>query len=168
MRQQSSTNINLQQVRDLSIVQHVYVCTLPVVQPTYVRDQSILQRVYTYEQLRFFFSSHTQLLCNLQSHSLMSFTVQSDPQSVTTHPISSTTHSCSSTIQYECYSSCISNQNTIASILALNHKSVSHSINQYKPHHNNHTKNALSIHHTTNKSIHQDKNITIPEFLWKI
>jgi hypothetical protein len=35
--------------------------------------------------------------------------------------------------------------NTIAIISILNHKSVSHSINQHKPHHSNHTKNALSI-----------------------
>jgi hypothetical protein len=64
--------------------------------------------------------------------------------------------------------SCISNQYTIAIISVLNHKSVAHSINQHKPHHNNHTKNALSIHYTTSKSIHQDNNVTIPEFLWQI
>jgi hypothetical protein len=64
--------------------------------------------------------------------------------------------------------SCIRNQYTIAIISVLNHKSVSHSINQHKPNHNNHTKNALSIHHTTSKSIHQDNNVTIPEFLWQI
>jgi hypothetical protein len=64
--------------------------------------------------------------------------------------------------------SCIRNQHTIAIISALNNKSVSHSINQHKPHHNIHTKNALRIHHTTRKSIHQNNNVTIPEFLWKI
>jgi hypothetical protein len=64
--------------------------------------------------------------------------------------------------------SCIRNQYTIAIISVLNHNSVSHSINQHKPNHNNHTKNSLSIHHTTSKSIHQDNNLTIPEFLWQI
>jgi len=64
--------------------------------------------------------------------------------------------------------SCISNQYAIAIISVLNHKSDSHSINQHKPHHNNHTKNSLSIHYTTSKSIHQDNNVTIPEFLWQI
>jgi hypothetical protein len=64
--------------------------------------------------------------------------------------------------------SCIRNQHTIAIISALNHKSAAHSINQHKPHHNIHTKNALSIHYTTSKSIHQDNYVTIPEFLWKI
>jgi hypothetical protein len=64
--------------------------------------------------------------------------------------------------------SCIRNHHTIELISVLNHKSVSHSINQHKPNHNNHTKNALSIHHTTSKSIHQDNNVTIPEFLWNI
>jgi hypothetical protein len=63
---------------------------------------------------------------------------------------------------------CIRNQHTIEIISTLKNKSVSHSINQHKPHHNNHTKNALSIHYTTSKSIHQDNNVTIPEFLWQI
>ena len=53
-------------------------------------------------------------------------------------------------------------------ISILNHKSVSHSINQHKPHHNNHTKNFLRIHYTTRKSIHQDNNVTIPESQWQI
>jgi hypothetical protein len=57
---------------------------------------------------------------------------------------------------------CVNNQYTIAIISILNHKSVSHSINQLKPHHNNHTKNALSIHQTIRKSIHQDNHVTIP------
>ena len=35
-----------QQVRDLSLVQHVYVHALLVVQLTYVRGQSVLQLVY--------------------------------------------------------------------------------------------------------------------------
>ena len=64
--------------------------------------------------------------------------------------------------------SCINNQYTIAIISVLNHKSVTHSINQHKLHHNSHTKNSLSIHYTTSKSIHQDNNVTIPEFLWQI
>jgi hypothetical protein len=64
--------------------------------------------------------------------------------------------------------SCISNQHTVAFISALNHKSVAHFINQHEPHHNSHTKNSLSIHYTTRKSIHQDNNVTIPEFLWQI
>jgi hypothetical protein len=64
--------------------------------------------------------------------------------------------------------SCINNQHTIAIISELKHKSFSHSINQHKPHHNIHTKNALSIHYKTSKSIHQDNNVTIPEFLWQI
>ena len=36
LRQKSSTNVNLSQVHDLSVVQHVYARTLPVVQPKYV------------------------------------------------------------------------------------------------------------------------------------
>ena len=64
--------------------------------------------------------------------------------------------------------SCIRNQCIMEIISVLNHKSVSHSINQHKSNHNSHTKNSLSIHHTTNKSIHQDNYVTIPEFLWKI
>jgi hypothetical protein len=48
MRQQSSTDINLQQVRDLSVVQHVYVRALPVVQPACIRAQEVLQPVYTF------------------------------------------------------------------------------------------------------------------------
>jgi hypothetical protein len=64
--------------------------------------------------------------------------------------------------------SCIRKNHTIAIKSVLNNKSVSHSINQYKPHHNNHTKNALRIHYTKSKSIHQDNNVTIPEFLWQI
>jgi hypothetical protein len=58
--------------------------------------------------------------------------------------------------------SCIRNQHIMTIISVLNHKSVAHSINQQKPHHNNHTKNALSIHYTKSKSIHQDNNVTIP------
>ena len=58
--------------------------------------------------------------------------------------------------------SCISNQHIMEIISVLNHKIVSHSISQHKPHHNSHTKNDLSIHHTTSKSIHQDNNVTIP------
>jgi hypothetical protein len=58
--------------------------------------------------------------------------------------------------------SCIRNQYTIAIISVLNYESVSHSINQHKPNHNNHTKNALRIHHTTSKSIHQENYVTIP------
>ena len=50
----------------------------------------------------------------------------------------------------------------------IDHTSVSHSINQHKPNHNIHTKNALRIHHIASKSIHQDNNVTIPEFLWQI
>ena len=64
--------------------------------------------------------------------------------------------------------SCIRNKHTIVIISTLNHKSVSHYINQHKPHHNNYTKNSLRIHHKISKSIHQDNNVTIPEFLWKI
>jgi hypothetical protein len=64
--------------------------------------------------------------------------------------------------------SCIRNQHIMEIISVLEHKSVAHSINQHKPHHNNHTKNALSIHYTTSKSIHQDNHVTIPEFLWHI
>jgi hypothetical protein len=52
--------------------------------------------------------------------------------------------------------SCIRNRYTIEIISVLNHKSVAHSINQHKPHHKSHTKNALSIHYTTRKSIHQE------------
>jgi hypothetical protein len=64
--------------------------------------------------------------------------------------------------------SCKSNQHTIEIIPTLNHKSVSHSINQYKPNHNIHTKNSLSIHHITSKSNYQDNNVTIPVFIWHI
>jgi hypothetical protein len=64
--------------------------------------------------------------------------------------------------------SCIRNQHIIEIISAMNHKSVSHSINQQKSHHNSHTKNLLNIHYTTSKSIHQDNHVTIPEFLWNI
>jgi hypothetical protein len=58
--------------------------------------------------------------------------------------------------------SSIRNRHIIAIISTLNHKSVSHSINQQKSHQNNHTKNALSIHYTTSKSIHKDNHVTIP------
>jgi hypothetical protein len=79
------------------------VCTRPgSLQPAYVRGQSTMQHAYTSEQLGFFFASHTQILCNLQSHSLLSLTVQSDPQLVTTHPSSPIVYSCSTTNQYEC------------------------------------------------------------------
>jgi hypothetical protein len=59
---------------------------------------------------------------------------------------------------------CIRNQHTIEIISTLKNKSVAHSINQHKPHDNN----ALRIHYTTSKSIHQDNNVTILEFLWQI
>jgi hypothetical protein len=54
----------------------------------------------------------------------------------------------------------ISNQYTMTQrvFLAL-------SINQHKPYHNIYTNNALSIHHTIRKSIHQDNNVSIPELL---
>jgi hypothetical protein len=60
--------------------------------------------------------------------------------------------------------SCISNQYTIAIISVLNHKSVSHSINQHKPNHNSHTKNSSSIHPTTSNIIHQDNNVPYQSF----
>ena len=63
---------------------------------------------------------------------------------------------------------CIRNQHIISIISVMNHKSVSHSINQHKPHHSNHTKNSLGIHNTTNNSIHQDNNVTILVFQWYI
>jgi hypothetical protein len=63
----------------------------------------------------------------------------------------------------------ISNQYTMATISVLKHKSVAHSVNEpIKPYHNIHTKDALRIHHTISKSIHQDNHVTIPELLWKI
>jgi len=64
--------------------------------------------------------------------------------------------------------SCIRNQYAIEIISILNHKRDTHSINQNKSNHNNHTNNSLIIYHTTNKSIHQANNVTIPEFLWHI
>jgi hypothetical protein len=73
-------------------------------QLAYVRGQTIMQHAYTYEKLGFFFASHTRTHYNLQLHSLLSPTVQSDPQPITTHSISPIAYSCFSTIQYECYS----------------------------------------------------------------
>jgi hypothetical protein len=64
--------------------------------------------------------------------------------------------------------SCIRNHHIMEIILVLDHKSVDHSINQHKLHQNNHTKNALSIHYTKSKSIHQENYVTILEFLWQI
>jgi hypothetical protein len=62
----------------------------------------------------------------------------------------------------------ISNQHIMAIISILNHKSDSHSINQHKPDHNSHTKNALRIHYTKSKSIHQNNNVIILELPWHI
>ena len=103
MRQQSSTDINLS-----TGTQHVSsasrVCTRPgSLQPTCECGQCIMQQAYASKQLGFFFSSHAQILCNLQSLSLMSSTVQNDPQPVTTHPSSPIACSCSTINQYECY-----------------------------------------------------------------
>jgi hypothetical protein len=104
MRQQSSTDINLSQVRDLSVVQPACVCTLAHYSLRMYMVSLYYNLCMPSELLRVFSSKSTQILCNLQSYSLLSFTVQTDPQPVTTHPSSPITYSCFSTIQYECYS----------------------------------------------------------------
>jgi hypothetical protein len=168
MRQQSSTDINLSQVRDLSVVQPAYVRALAHYNPRMyavslyysLHMPSELLRVFFQDQLRSSATFNHILICLSLSNLIHN-------QSQHIQSLQQLTHA-SQPYNMNATQSCIRNQYTIEIISTLNHKSVSHSINQHKPHHNNHTKNALSIHHTTNKSIHQDNNITIPEFLWQI
>ena len=96
MRQQSSIDVNLSTgTRPVSSAARV--CMRPgSLQPTCERGQCIMQQAYASEK-------HAQILYNLQSLSLMSSTVQIDPQPVTTHPSSLIACSCSTTNQYECY-----------------------------------------------------------------
>jgi hypothetical protein len=114
MRQQSSTDVNLQQVCDLSVVQHTCVRALPVVQPMCIRAQAILQPAYmlptstttcvylmSYQGL--FFKINLDPLQPIY-HSLMFVIVQTDHQPITIHPSSPIAYSFSTTSQYECYS----------------------------------------------------------------
>jgi hypothetical protein len=134
----------------------------------YVCDQSILQPAYTFDQLGFSLL-HILKSFATRNHILfcLSLSKLTHNQSQHIQTFQQLTHS-PQPYNMNATQSCISNQNTIAITSSLNHKSVSHSINQNKPHHNKHTKNALSIHHTTNKSIHKGNNTTIPKFLWQI
>jgi hypothetical protein len=102
MRQKSSTYINLSQVCDMSVLQPVCVRALAHYSPCVYMVNLYYNLCMPSKLLRVFSSKSTQILCNLQSYSLMSFTFQTDPQPVTTHPISPITYSLFSTIQYEC------------------------------------------------------------------
>jgi hypothetical protein len=96
MRQQSLTNINLS-IGTQPVSSAARVCTRSgSLQPACEHGQCIMQQTYASKQ-------HAQILCNLQSLSLMSSTVQTDPQPVTTHPSSPIACSCSTSNQYECY-----------------------------------------------------------------
>jgi hypothetical protein len=103
MRQQSSTNINLS-IGTQHVSSAAHMCTLPgSLQPACECSQCIMKQVYDFEKLGFLFSSPAQILCNLQSLSLLSSTVQTDPQPVTIHPSSPIACSCSTINQYKCY-----------------------------------------------------------------
>ena len=103
MRQKSSTDINLSTgTQPVSSATRVCMCPGSL-QPACAHDQCIMQQAYASEKLGFFFSSHAQILCNLQALSLLSSSFQADPQLVTTHPSSPIACSCSTTNQYECY-----------------------------------------------------------------
>jgi hypothetical protein len=167
MRQQSSTDINLSTgTRPVGSATRVCtrptssttrVCTRPVCTTTCVSLLSYLG-FSLQDELRSSATFNHILLC-------LSLSNLTHNQSQHIQALQQLTHA-PQPYNMNATQSCIRNQHTIEIISVLNHKSVSHSINQHKPNHNNHTKNALSIHHTTSKSIHQDNNVTIPEFLW--
>jgi len=73
-----------QQVRDLSVVQYTYVCALPVVNLAYVCNLSLLYHACDLWTTRVLSPWKTQILCSLQSHSLLSFTVQYQSQHIYT------------------------------------------------------------------------------------
>jgi hypothetical protein len=167
MRQQSSTDTNLS-IGTRPVSSAIQVCTFPT---------NSTARVCTWP-------IHTTACVSLLSY--LRFSLQDKLRSSTSFShipfclsLSNLNHNQSQHIQalqqlthasqpynMNATQSCISKKYTIKIISVLNHKSVSHSINQHKSNHNSHTKNSLSIHHTTNKSIHQDNYVTIPKFLW--
>jgi hypothetical protein len=103
MRQQSSTDINLSTGTRL-VSSAARMCMNPgSLQATCERNQCIMQQAYDSKKFGFFFSSHAQILYNLQSLSLMSSIVQTDPQPFKKHPSSPISCSCSTIDQYECY-----------------------------------------------------------------
>jgi hypothetical protein len=146
MRQQSSTYINLSiGTRPVGSVACIcmrptnstyHVCTQPVC-TTAVSHMSYLG-FYLQDQVRSFATLNHILFC-------LSLSIMIHNQSQHIQALQQLTHA-PQQYNLNATQSCISNQHTREIISALNHKSVSHSINQHKPHHNNHTKNALSIY----------------------
>jgi hypothetical protein len=147
MRQHSSTDTNISiGTRPVGSVTHV--CTRPTSSTTRVCTRPVCTTTCVSLLSYLGFSLQDKLISSTtfnHIHFCLSLSNMNHNQSQHIQDLQQLTHA-SQPYNMNVTQSCISHQYTIAIISILNHKIVSHSINQHKPNHNTHTKNSLSIH----------------------